>query len=89
MTVTRYACTNIGMTTTPNEGVTNALRVAMAEKRITASELGRRLGKSHMWAARRMSGEVPLTVGEAHEIASALEIEPAVLLLPAPSITIQ
>lgn len=75
------------MTTTPNEGVTNALRVAMAEKRVNASELGRRLSRSHMWAARRVNGDVSLTVDEAHEIARALEIDPAVLLLPAASTT--
>lgn len=85
--MTRFACTNIGMTTTPNEDVTNALRVAMAEKRVNASELGRRLGKSHMWAARRLNGETPLTVDEVHEIAGALQVDPAVLLTPAPSIT--
>jgi transcriptional regulator with XRE-family HTH domain len=68
------------MTTTPNEGVTAALRAAMGEQRVNASELGRRLGRSHMWAARRLNGEVALTIDDVHEIAKALDVDPAPLL---------
>lgn len=69
------------MTSTPNESVTDALRVAMAQERVNASELGRRLHKSHMWVLRRLNGEVPLTVDDVHEIAAALDVDPATLLV--------
>lgn len=53
----------------------------MGERRVNASELGRRLGKSHMWAKRRLDGDVPLTVDDVHEIAGALDVDPATLLV--------
>lgn len=71
---------NCSMTTSPNEGVTTALRRVMADKRVNASELGRRLNRSHMWVTRRLNGDVPLTIDDVHEIARVLEVDPAPLL---------
>lgn len=71
------------MTESPSEAVAGQLRAEMARQRVDTRDLATRVGRSRMWVSRRMTGATPLNVEDAHLIADALGIEPAVLLSPA------
>jgi transcriptional regulator with XRE-family HTH domain len=71
------------MTETPSEAVAGALRAEMARRRVDTRELAERVGKSHAWVHRRMTGAVAVSVDDAHLLAEALGIDAGVLLAPA------
>ena len=57
------------------ELVAAEIRAALARQRITQSALAERLGVSHAWVSRRLSGEVPLTIPDVTQIAAELGVE--------------
>ena len=61
------------------EHVTTEILAHMGRRRINQSELGRRLGESHVWVHRRLSGRVPLDVSALARIAQVLGVEVTVL----------
>jgi hypothetical protein len=73
------------MATDPNESVAGAIRAEMARQRISTRNLAELMdhGHSYTWIQRRTSGTVPLTVGDVHEFARALGVDPDLLLRPA------
>ncbi|HET6298612.1 MAG TPA: helix-turn-helix transcriptional regulator [Kribbella sp.] len=70
------------MSSEANQNVAAAIRAEMARQRVTTRQLASKLGVSAMWVSRRFSGEVAATVGDVHDIATALGIDPDVLLAP-------
>lgn len=56
------------------------LRVALARRRISARELGRRLGVSHSWVSLRTTGAQSPTLRDVQAIADELEMTTAGLL---------
>lgn len=68
------------MSTNANENAAAAVRAEMARQGMSTRALADKLGTSQMWVYRRKSGEVPLSISELHEFASALGVSPDVLL---------
>lgn len=60
--------------------VAERLRAEMAIEQVKPSELAKRLGVSHMYVARRMTGETSMSLRELELIAGALGIPPMRLL---------
>lgn len=48
------------------------LRAELARQRISGREFARRLDRNHIWVARRLNGEVPITADELREFAFIL-----------------
>jgi transcriptional regulator with XRE-family HTH domain len=57
------------------EAVAAEIRAELARQRRTQSALADRLGVSHAWVSRRLSGEVPLTIADVAQIAAGLGVE--------------
>jgi transcriptional regulator with XRE-family HTH domain len=55
-----------------DELIAAEIRAQLARARITQSTLAQRLGVSRAWVSRRLSGEVPLSVGDVAVIARKL-----------------
>lgn len=76
------------MTTAPvgtaplRERVAEELRALLARRKVTPTELGRRLGKSQTWVWRRLEGEVAFDLNDLEAIAAVLAVTPADLLPP-------
>lgn len=68
------------MRKTLSDLVAERLRAEMAIQQVKPSELAKRLGVSHMYVARRMTGETSIALRELEVIAAALGISPARLL---------
>lgn len=68
------------MRKTLSDLVAERLRAEMAIQQVKPSELAKRLGVSHMYVARRMTGETSIDLRSLEAIAGALEISPARLL---------
>ena len=51
----------------------------MGEARISQTALAERLGIPQQRLSRRLSGEVPMTIAEAYDIAAALGVEPSAI----------
>lgn len=68
------------MITTPNATVAATVRAEMARRNVTTRDLASKLEVSAAWVSRRTTGSVPITLDDAHRIAGALEVDPAVLL---------
>lgn len=66
---------------TLREEAAGELRALLARRRISASELGRRLGWKQSYMARRIDGRVALDLDDLQAIAAALEV-PVLDLLP-------
>lgn len=64
-----------------NQATAEQLRATLARRRITGTRLAEMLGTNAMWAQRRMSGSVPITVNDLDRIATALDV-PLSDLLP-------
>jgi transcriptional regulator with XRE-family HTH domain len=56
------------------------VRATAARKRVSGSELARRLGKTQSWVSRRMVGDIPLGLDDLEGFATALEVSPFDLL---------
>jgi transcriptional regulator with XRE-family HTH domain len=56
------------------------VRATAARKRVSGSELARRLGKTQSWVSRRMVGDIPLGLDDLEGFAAALEVSPFDLL---------
>lgn len=56
------------------------VRAAAARRRISGSELARRLGKTQSWVSRRMVGDIPLGLDDLEGFAEALGVSPFDLL---------
>ena len=73
-----------------SERVTEEVRAVLARRRVSATELARRMGVTQSYLARRMTGVQPLDLNDLDKIALALEIEAIDLLraaLTAPTLT--
>ena len=70
-------------TTTLGERVTEEIRVALARRRLSATELAQRMGVSQSYLARRMTGAQPLSLDDLQRIATALGVN-VVDLIPRP-----
>lgn len=68
------------MRKTLSDLVAERLRAEMAIQQVKPSELAKRLGVSHMYVARRMTGETSIDLRSLEAIAGALDISPARLL---------
>ncbi len=68
------------MSTEVDQNVASEIRAQLARHRVSQRQLAERLHVNYMWISRRASGEVPVTVGDLHSIANALEIDPDVFL---------
>ncbi|AYF29265.1 hypothetical protein CSH63_17695 [Micromonospora tulbaghiae] len=64
------------------ERAAEEIRVLLARKRMSATELARRAGMKQSTLARRMTGEVAFNLDELELIADALNV-PVLSLLPA------
>jgi transcriptional regulator with XRE-family HTH domain len=58
------------------------IRAELARARVTQSALAKRLGVSRAWVSRRLSGDVPLSVGVVAGIAAQLGVDFATLAAP-------
>ena len=65
-----------------SETVAGEVRAEMGRSRVSASELARRLGRSHSYVWRRITGDVPFDIAELSAIAEALGV-PVSRLMPA------
>lgn len=80
---TRWACQNAVMseqTSPPHRGrlrerAAEELRVVLARKRMSGSELARRTGMKQPYLSRRMTGEIAFDLDDLEVIASALGIK--------------
>jgi transcriptional regulator with XRE-family HTH domain len=57
-----------------NDYVAEELRAEMGRKRISMSELARRMDVEHTWLYKRLTGTIPLRFGEVFEIANLLDL---------------
>lgn len=62
------------------EYVAEEIRVLLARRRMSASELARRIGQSQPYLSRRLTGEVALDVDDLVKIAQVLDVSPGSLL---------
>lgn len=58
------------------ESVLTEIEAWMARRRISQSELARRLGVSSPWVNKRLHGVVPMSVDDLFEIAEVLDVSP-------------
>lgn len=65
-----------------DELVAGEIRAELARARITQSALAEQLGVSRTWVSRRLSGEVPLSVGDVAAIAERLGVSFTTLAAP-------
>lgn len=72
------------MTDTFTDEVATAIRVELARKRISASNVAEQLGLSQAAVSRRLSGEVVIDVNELAAIARIVGVEPRDLLPKSP-----
>ena len=56
------------------ERITEEIRVALARRKMSASELARRAGWGQGYIARRMDGRAPLSVDDLDRIAEVLDM---------------
>lgn len=68
------------MSETPTYHVAAEIRAVMARKRVTQTELAAKISVPTYTLARRLSGEIPITVNELTAIAEALGVSIAELL---------
>lgn len=87
MTVTRTASDTRGMSqngtgsvTPMRELVAEELRVLLARRRMSASELGRRIGVTQPYISRRLTGEIAFDLDDLQRIADAMGVTIADLL---------
>lgn len=77
-----------GMTTAPvgtvplRERVAEELRALLARRKVTPTELGRKLGRSQTWVWRRLEGEVAFDLNDLEAIADVLGVAVAELFPP-------
>lgn len=71
------------MSKTLSDRTATRLRAVMAEERVSAAELARRLAVSNPYIWRRMHGETSLSMAELEDIAAALNVSVA-RLIPEP-----
>lgn len=71
------------MDTTMNERVAEEIRVLLARRQITATELARKAGMTQRSISRRITGEKTIDVDDLERIARALDIPVTALLPPA------
>ena len=62
------------------ELVAEELRVLLARRRMSASELGRRIGVTQPYISRRLTGEIAFDLDDLQRIADAMEVTIADLL---------
>lgn len=70
---------------TLNERVAEEIRVMLARRNITATELARRAGMTQRSISRRITGEKAIDVDDLERIARALDVE-ITELLPKPAL---
>lgn len=68
--------------TTFREAVAEEIRAALARRRMSASALARKLGKSQTYVWRRLSGETAFDTDDLEAIAAALSVTVVDLLPP-------
>ena len=74
---------NATVTATPmRERVAEEIRVLLARRRMSASELARQAGMTQPYISRRLTGEIAFDVDDLDKIAVALGVKPADLLGP-------
>lgn len=59
--------------------VAEEIRVLLARRQMSRSELSRRLGVSAMWVSDRLRGQTPIGLDDVERIAEVLEVSPAEL----------
>ena len=57
-----------------NDQFAAELRAELGRQRMSQSELARRMNVDQPWLQKRLSGVIPLRIGEVYEMASLLEI---------------
>ena len=57
-----------------NDYVAQELRAELGRKRLSMSEVARRLDVEQTWLYKRLTGQIPLRIGEVFEIADAVEL---------------
>lgn len=62
------------------ERAAEEIRVLLARRRMSASELARRIGQTQPYLSRRLTGDVALDVDDLDKIAQVMGVEPAALL---------
>jgi transcriptional regulator with XRE-family HTH domain len=66
----------------PSEAeISKRIRVLLAEREISATELARRISKSQSYVARRMRGDVAWRAADLTRIAEAMAVPASTLLL--------
>jgi transcriptional regulator with XRE-family HTH domain len=65
-----------------DELIAAEIRAELARARVTQSALAEQLGVSRAWVSRRLSGEVPLSVGDVAAIAAQLGVSFTTLAAP-------
>lgn len=60
--------------------VATEIKVALARRDMSRSELARRLGVSAMWVSDRLRGQTPIGLDDLERIAGVLEVKPVELL---------
>lgn len=60
--------------------VAEEIRVMLARRRMSGSELARQIGASQPYVSRRLTGEIAFDVDDLEAIAAALEVTPVQLL---------
>lgn len=62
--------------------VAEEIRVLLARRRMSGSELARQIGASQPYVSRRLTGEIAFDVDDLEKIAAALDVQPSDLLIP-------
>ena len=62
--------------------VAEEIRVLLARRQMSRSELARRLGVSAMWVSDRLRGQTPIGLDDVERIAAVLEVAPVELFPP-------
>jgi len=73
------------LTSDLDKTIVRAVRAEMARQGISQETLGTRIGWDQRRVSRRLTGEVPLSVSELAQIAEALGIRTADLMVPGPA----
>lgn len=63
-----------------NERVAEEVRVTLARRRLSASELARRMGVTQPYISRRLTGDITISIDDLEKMADALEVEITALL---------
>lgn len=69
-----------GSAATLREGIAEEVRALLARRRMSGVQLAKRIGKSHTYVSRRLTGETAFDADDLEQIAHALDAQPTDLL---------